>query len=206
MIRKARHESEIFKIRKEMAEAETLHKAKISEIERKLLEARLKSQREADAKVHNMQNAAHEKAAEYLATHLDKLKQENASMDLESRRLIMLTEDKLMRKEWLERTNRELQQELKIREDVVGIRLEKIMMAQHVANHTDNESKKQRVAKKRLEMIAMLLKTGIIQKGMATLLMNGPKSGDGFEGDAPLFEIDGIDLQELLRLEDDDFE
>jgi hypothetical protein len=55
MLRKSRHEAEIFKIRKEMAEAETLHKQKIGEIERKLLEARLKSQREADAKVNHMQ-------------------------------------------------------------------------------------------------------------------------------------------------------
>lgn len=183
-----------------MSEAEVQHKQKVSEVERKLLESRLKTQREADAKVHEMQNAAHEKAAEYLANHLDKLRQENEGMDLESRRLIMLTEDKLMRKEWLERTNAELKKELKIREDLVRLRLEKILKAQEVNDKISGDEKQLKVSQKRQEMINMLLKTGIIRTKMAKALMFGVPEGE----EEPVFEIDGIDLQELLRLEEQD--
>lgn len=186
-----------------MAEAEAKHKQKISEIERKLLESRLKAQREADARVNEMQNAAHEKAAQYLATHLAQLEHENEGLELESRRLIMLTEDKLMRKEWLERTNRELERELQIREDVVKIRVEKIIKAQDVSDAVQSGEKKKRMARKRLEMIGMLLKTGIIRKNMAEMLMYGVPSGTAKE-DTPSFEVDGIDLRELLELEEDE--
>ncbi len=60
MVRRVRHEAEITKIKKEMQAAEDVHRDKVSELERKLLDSRMKLQREADAKVREMENAAHE--------------------------------------------------------------------------------------------------------------------------------------------------
>lgn len=67
--RRARHEASVASIRKDMLDAETAHKLRISQVERQLLETRMKCQREADAKVIEMQSAAHDKASKYLEAH-----------------------------------------------------------------------------------------------------------------------------------------
>ncbi len=56
--RRARHEAEISRIRREMQNADAEHKAKVSEIERSLIETRIRVQREADAKLQTMQSEA----------------------------------------------------------------------------------------------------------------------------------------------------
>lgn len=60
MGRRARHDAEISKIRKEMQNAETEHQQKVNEIERSLIETRIRIQREADSKLQAMQAEAHD--------------------------------------------------------------------------------------------------------------------------------------------------
>jgi hypothetical protein len=82
----------------------------------------------------------------------------------------LITEDQLVRKEWLERTNRELQRELQVREDLIKMRLEKVGKA-HKKVEDERQAKRQaKSEKKRLDMITMMENLGIVQSKVATSL------------------------------------
>ncbi|KAJ3385455.1 WAS/WASL-interacting protein member 1 [Lobulomyces angularis] len=243
MVRRARHETQVSKIKKEMQDAEIKHKNRVSEIERKLLEGRMKCQKEAETRVHEMENAAHEKASRYLDVHTKTLEKENAQLDLELRKLIILSEEKLIKKEWLLKSNRDLTQELKIREDIVKLRLKKIVKCQKKQFQEQETTRNFKIKKKREEMIQMLLKIGVIKKDLVDNLLHSSQQNQNeknleFNRDATLssddskllsqhstiinpteFEksvankknpqdnpyiIDGVDLMELLDLNEDD--
>lgn len=123
-------------------------------------------------------------------------------MENELRRLIALTEDKLTRKEYLEKTNRELSQELRIRQDIVKVRLEKIVSAHSENDEKNNEIKKYIKAEKRKEMIQTLLKIGIIKESMALALLAGEDKPGTAEDDAA-FTVDGINIKSVLNIEID---
>lgn len=60
MAKRAKHEADVAKIRKEIREAEDFHQEKILEMEKQLLDTRMKLQKESDEKIKQMEAAAEE--------------------------------------------------------------------------------------------------------------------------------------------------
>ncbi|KAJ3127824.1 hypothetical protein HK098_005718 [Nowakowskiella sp. JEL0407] len=129
--KRAKHQSEIARLRQELHDIESAHQIKVSELERTLLEARIKLQREADVKIHTMESAAQERASKFLEEQTKLLESENKRLELELHNIIKDTQDLLSRKDSLEQQNKELLREQKVREDMVKLRLEKIKQAQN---------------------------------------------------------------------------
>lgn len=160
MGKRARHEAEIARIRKEMQISESEHQSKVAEIERNLIETRFKTQRDADAKLQVMQSEAHERAVRYLKEHTAALEEENVFLEQELNRCNLLTQEQISRKEVLERENKELEREQKLRQDLVHIRLLRIENAQ-VHREKMNQKKNQKIiSEKKLELQNALLKQG----------------------------------------------
>ncbi|KAJ3034581.1 hypothetical protein HK097_004467, partial [Rhizophlyctis rosea] len=111
MARRARHESDMAKLRREMAAAESDHQDQLSKLERKLLEERMKLQKEADARIAVMESAAHDKASKYLHDHTTLLSQENTLLATQLRACIHRTQILLARKDQLDKQNAELLRE-----------------------------------------------------------------------------------------------
>ncbi|KAI9341814.1 hypothetical protein DFJ73DRAFT_961469 [Zopfochytrium polystomum] len=128
--KRGKHEAEMSKIRSELEEADAIHMQHVTDLERTLLETRIKLQREADAKISEMESAAQEKAALYLADHTVALDQENRRLERELRECIMTTQRLLARKDALEKENRELGLASKVRNDLVKMRVEQVSEAQ----------------------------------------------------------------------------
>ena len=142
MGKRARHEAEIARIKKEMQFAESEHQSKIAEIERTMIESRFKIQRDADSKLQVMQSEAHEKAINYLRNHTSALEEENVKLEDELNRCNLKTQQQLGRKEVLEKEIRELEREQRLRQDLAQIRLLKVQHAQakrDAANQLENQ-------------------------------------------------------------------
>ncbi|KAJ3294958.1 hypothetical protein HK104_003164 [Borealophlyctis nickersoniae] len=118
------------KLRREMQEAETEHQDHVSELERTLLEARMKFQKEAEAKIRAMESAAHEKASKYLSDHTTTLEAENARLAHQLRACISRTQDLISRKDTLEQENKKLEREKAVREAILRVRVKKIVGAE----------------------------------------------------------------------------
>nr|KAJ3421138.1 hypothetical protein HK105_004395 [Polyrhizophydium stewartii] len=164
MARRAKHDAEIAKIRKEMQASESEHLAKMAELERTLLETRMRLQKEAEAKIKSMESAAHEKAAKYLADHTTALEAENSRLERELRHITLVTQQQIQQKERLEQENRELEREQRLRRDLVGIRLKKIHEAQD-AQSAAKDRQRHMLAAQNKRVVAQSLKA----KGMAAL-------------------------------------
>ncbi|KAJ3196851.1 hypothetical protein HK101_007465 [Irineochytrium annulatum] len=130
MVKRSRHEAEIAKIKKEMEEADVKHAQSVSDLERSLLEVRIKLQREADIKIQEMENAAQAKAAKYLSDHTTALEAENRKLEKELRRCIKVTQEYIARKDALEKENRELVREQQVREDLLQLRIDRVVQAE----------------------------------------------------------------------------
>ncbi|KAJ3071008.1 hypothetical protein HDU98_005932 [Podochytrium sp. JEL0797] len=139
--KRSRHEAEIIRVRQDMADSERMHKEKEGQMERALLETRIKLQREADMKIQEMESAAQEKAKAYLAEHAAAMEAENGKLEAELRKCLTETQELLKRKEVIERENEELLRQKKMREDLLRIRIEKVVESQ-------NREKKREAAKK----------------------------------------------------------
>ena len=113
-----------------MQAIESEHQAKMGELERDLLETRMKLRKEAEAKIKSMESAAHEKAAKYLSDHTASLESENNELEQQLKVISRNTQELIRRKENLERENRELEQEQRIRDDLVRLRIEKVQNVQ----------------------------------------------------------------------------
>ncbi|KAJ3334102.1 hypothetical protein HDU76_010224 [Blyttiomyces sp. JEL0837] len=128
--KRSKYEAEIARIRKEIEAEDAIHQANVDELERSLLETRIKLQKEADAKIAEMEAAAQEKAAAYLSDHFKALEEENKKLERELRSCIVSTQDLLARKEVLEKENKELEREKKIQEDLLRMRVASVANAQ----------------------------------------------------------------------------
>ncbi|KAJ3111125.1 hypothetical protein HDU96_005973 [Phlyctochytrium bullatum] len=154
MTKRARHESELAKIRKEIADADALHAQAIADLERSLLEVRIKLQREADAKITEMENAAQEKAAKYLSDHTTALEAENRKLEIQLRKCILATQEYIARKDLLETENKELLRRLKVRDNLLKLRTQAIVKSQDSLLQLKKERK----------LKAMSLKSRLIEK------------------------------------------
>ncbi|KXS12454.1 hypothetical protein M427DRAFT_397618 [Gonapodya prolifera JEL478] len=125
MSKRAKHEAEIVKLKKEMSDMEAQHKTRLEELERRLLETRIKLQREADAKLQNLEAQAHAEAATFLQQHTNHIELENSHLEQELRSAAAMTQSLVDRKARLEKRLQVLRRENRLREDVVRIRLEK---------------------------------------------------------------------------------
>ncbi|TPX67374.1 hypothetical protein SpCBS45565_g03819 [Spizellomyces sp. 'palustris'] len=130
MSRRARHESDIAHLHKEMQEADHQHQIRVAELERTLLEERIKVQKETDAKIKEMESAAHEKAHKYLTTHISALDAENQRLSTQLRALITRTQDLLDQKHNLETQNIQLLRDSTVRQDMLNIRLQKVVQSE----------------------------------------------------------------------------
>lgn len=74
--------------------------------------------------------------------HTSDLKDENASLERELRQCIQATQEQLHKKENLERQNRELLREQKLREDIIKIRLDQIRQADVERKRKQKEKRK----------------------------------------------------------------
>ncbi|KAI9098676.1 hypothetical protein DFS34DRAFT_81650 [Phlyctochytrium arcticum] len=130
MSRRARHEADIAHLRKEMHESEQQHQARIAELERTLLEERIRVQKETDSKIREMESAAHEKAHKYLTTHISVLDTDNDKLSAQLKALIAKTQALLAQKANLEVENVQLRRDATVRQDVLNIRLQKVVDAE----------------------------------------------------------------------------
>ncbi|KAJ3074801.1 hypothetical protein HDU99_001665, partial [Rhizoclosmatium hyalinum] len=128
--KRSRHEAEIIKIRQDIIDSDRAHNEKVAILERSLLETRIKLQREADLKIQEMENAAQEKATNYLKEHAAAMEVENIRLEAELRRCITNTQELLKKKELIERENHDLEREQIVREDLLKLRISKVMDSQ----------------------------------------------------------------------------
>ncbi|KAJ3089249.1 hypothetical protein HK102_006833 [Quaeritorhiza haematococci] len=164
MQQRAKHEAEVIKIREEIRAAETAHRDKVSQIEHKLLETRLRLQREAEARIRNMENAAQEKAAKYMNAHLSDLATSNASLSAQLRTLMQTTQSQLALKDSLEQQNTILARELRVREDVLALRLRKVKEAEDKRKHVLIEERKKRREAKKIVVKEVMRRCGMLMK------------------------------------------
>lgn len=173
MGRRARHDAEISKIRKEIQIAESEHLAKVAEIEKSLIESRYKVQKEADAKIQVMQSEAHDRAYNYLREHTQSLEDENVKLEQELSELIVKTQDQLNRKQNLEKENAELEREERLRQDLIRIRLERIQKAQIKSDQMAKLEKIKVMKNRKLQMKEIIQKRkisdGLISDGLDPL-------------------------------------
>ena len=188
-------------------------------------------------------------------------------MEAQLKLLLSQTEQAIIRKEWLEKSNKQLSTELSIRSSVVASRLNKISAAHLQFQNRDTAIKKKTLNIKKQDMINMFVKICIVKPSHADILfknsnaqienikggslltvstvpeehlagvaevikegeeehaqveVGGPEvqenekvddkkvDKDEEKDDAPstfdtsVFIVDGVDLVELLRMEDDD--
>ncbi|KAJ3167217.1 hypothetical protein HDU87_001728 [Geranomyces variabilis] len=130
MSHRSRHEADIARLQREMQDAERQHRAELQELERKLLEERIKVQKETDAKIKEMESAAHEKAHGYLTTHIATINAENERLSLNLRRLVARTQRLLEQKHHLEQHNAQLARDGAVRRDMVSMRLTRVAAAE----------------------------------------------------------------------------
>ncbi|KAL7752715.1 hypothetical protein RI367_001717 [Sorochytrium milnesiophthora] len=123
---KYRNEHEIARYKKEIAELEARHHGELMQLERKLLNERIRIERENEAKVTEMGNAAEEQAFKYLTEYTQQLSQQNIQMEKELKKSIALTKAYQERKEALERRQAELLLERQVRERIVNTRLNQV--------------------------------------------------------------------------------
>ena len=161
--KRARHEAEIAKIRKEMQTMEQEHQVKVSEIERNLIESRFKVQKEADAKLSAMQSEAHDRAVKYLIQHTETLELENVKLEKELDECNRITQEQITRRHQLEKENRELEREQRLRKDLLKIRLTRIEKAQKQKEQQERLEKNQKKQEKK-KMVERVLKV----KGQST--------------------------------------
>ncbi|TPX55806.1 hypothetical protein PhCBS80983_g05015 [Powellomyces hirtus] len=126
MSHRAKHEADIARLQREMQESERLHRNEIQELERTLLEERIKVQKETDAKIKEMESAAHEKAHGYLTHHIATINNENERLSANLRHLIIKTQQLLAQKEGLQNQNMQLTRDSTVRKDIINMRLQKI--------------------------------------------------------------------------------
>ncbi|KAJ3159896.1 hypothetical protein HDU88_008389 [Geranomyces variabilis] len=130
MSHRSRHEADIARLQREMQDAERQHRAELQELERKLLEERIKVQKETDAKIKEMESAAHEKAHGYLTTHIATINAENERLSLNLRQLVARTQRLLEQKHHLEQHNAQLARDGAVRRDMVSMRLTRVAAAE----------------------------------------------------------------------------
>ncbi|KAJ3266211.1 hypothetical protein HDU77_002022 [Chytriomyces hyalinus] len=128
--KRSKHEAEIVKIKQDMQDADRAHNDRVSALERSLLETRIKLQRDADLKIQQMENAAHEKATKYLAEHTAALELENTRLEGELRFCITNTQDLLKKKDLIEQENKALERDQAVREDLLRLRIQRVSEAQ----------------------------------------------------------------------------
>ncbi|KAI8902303.1 hypothetical protein BC833DRAFT_399805 [Globomyces pollinis-pini] len=130
MARRAKHEAELSKIKKEIRDAESNHQEQILEMEKSLLDTRIRLQKESDEKIRIMEAAAEEKAAKYLADHSSTLEKENRLLEIELEKMSIKVKRLLERKDQLTNENSELEREQRLKQDLVTIRLKNISNAE----------------------------------------------------------------------------
>jgi Fe2+ transport system protein FeoA len=133
-------------IKAEIKQAEVEHHARIQELERALLEQRMKLQVEAEEKIKQMEDAAEQKAAIYLQDHSENLRVENIELQKELAKLTLKTQRISIRKEQLEKENSELEREQKLRIDMIESRMLQIKNAElceieRITKKKENEAK-----------------------------------------------------------------
>ncbi|KAG4102678.1 hypothetical protein H8356DRAFT_1288802 [Neocallimastix lanati (nom. inval.)] len=105
------------------------HDFEISNLERELLQNRVKIQRETEQTIKNMEAIAQEKASKYLNEYINLLDKDNSRLEV-GLALAIKTTDKLMEeKDRLERENEYLRQENIYRDSLANIRLKRINKA-----------------------------------------------------------------------------
>ncbi|KAJ3106525.1 hypothetical protein HDU97_006118 [Phlyctochytrium planicorne] len=154
--RRSRHEAEISRIRKEIADADAKHAQAVSDLERNLLEVRMKLQREADAKIADMECAAQEKAAKYLSDHTTALEAENRKLESQLRTCILTTQELILKKDNLEKENKELTRRLQVRSDILKVRVDSVIQAQ-IEEKRQRDAHKERIIALKSQLIGEAL-------------------------------------------------
>ncbi|KAI9350790.1 hypothetical protein BDR26DRAFT_930095 [Obelidium mucronatum] len=147
--KRSRHEAEIIKVKQDIADTDRSHNEKVAILERSLLETRIKLQREADLKIQEMENAAQEKATNYLKEHAAAMEIENVKLETELRKCIVTTQELLKKKALIENENLALERDQKVREDLLKLRIERVMEAQSREKKNDLVKSQRVVSAKR---------------------------------------------------------
>ncbi|KAJ3309187.1 hypothetical protein HDV04_006327 [Boothiomyces sp. JEL0838] len=180
MAKRAKHEADVTKIRKEIREAEDFHQEKILEMEKQLLDTRMKLQKESDEKIKQMEAAAEEKAAKYLADHTSALQKENRTLEKELALLSLTTQRLLARKDQLEKENLELEREKQLRLDLISIRMKRIKDAQ-IYEEQRTLQRHLRMDKKRRQVMDKIIAQKGLQKMESGVELVGDSFLDGWE-------------------------
>ncbi|KAI9183392.1 hypothetical protein H9P43_004309 [Blastocladiella emersonii ATCC 22665] len=121
-----RHEAQLAAYRKDLESLQASHTRSILELERRLLEERVRVQRRSDAQVAAMQAAAQQQALASLAEHTQQLAAQNDAMAVDLRAAVAATMTLQQRKHALEMQCTALEQELAVRERMVAARTAKV--------------------------------------------------------------------------------
>ena len=179
-----------------MQTAEAEHQQKVAEIERSLIETRIKVQKEADAKLQTMQSEAQKKAIHYLAEHTEALEIENRKLEEELNRCNQITQNQILKKEALEKENKELEIEQKLKGDLVRLRLLKIQEAQRKRMMSQERQRTKKIEARRLEIQRVLQGKGIdILKVPSTALTNSQSKSEKDTKSMELSLLDPLDLE-----------
>lgn len=130
LTKKAKHEAEIARLQKEIQDMELVHQEKVAEVERELLKERMKLKLQSDEKVVLLESQAHKNALNYLQDYTEKVKVDNARLELELKKRLQVTQEQEQRIKLLTMQNEQLKRERRVREDLINLRLKKIYNAQ----------------------------------------------------------------------------
>ena len=138
------------------------------------------------------------------------IKKENKALGLEYQQLVLETEEKFKRKNWLEISNTELNRELMIKTNIVKMKLNKISKINLAFENNKNKLILKEKIKEQKEMINMLSSVGVIKEEDAQILSSSiaHKNDTKFstEPTQQTLFVDGINLVDLFKFSNERFE
>ncbi|KAI8817924.1 uncharacterized protein EV422DRAFT_508482 [Fimicolochytrium jonesii] len=177
MAHRARHEAEIASVQKEMQESERQHRVQMQELERTLLEERIKVQKETDTRIREMESAAHEKAHGYLMSHIASLDAENETLSTHLRHIVQQTEHLLAQKQELEQRNKQLARDAMVRSEMVQLRLAKVQDYELRRGRGREKERKLTREGRKNAMVKLARAKEVVQAGLGTTASEGSRPG-----------------------------
>ncbi|ORX45971.1 hypothetical protein BCR36DRAFT_372460 [Piromyces finnis] len=173
-----KHESEIDRLTININKIKQEHELEISNLERQLLQNRVKIQKETEQTIKNMEAVAQEKASKYLNEYISMLDKDNERLE-EGLAMAIKTTDQLMEeKNRLERENQALRHENKYRDSIASIRLKRINNAIENKKKTDIRHSADENLQKKEKLLKLLSKDNEITPELIEFVNNKLKWDD----------------------------
>ncbi|OUM66200.1 hypothetical protein PIROE2DRAFT_6636, partial [Piromyces sp. E2] len=173
-----KHESEIDRLTNSINKTKQQHELEISNLERELLQNRVKIQQQTELTIKNMEAVAQEKASKYLNEYIGMLDKDNDRLEVGLAMAIKTTDQLMKEKNRLEQENQVLRHENKYRDSIANIRLRRINRAIENKKKTDTQHTADENLHKREKLLKLLSKDTEITPELIEFINNKLKWDD----------------------------